>query len=295
MIKILLGNEPCLIDYQKRKFIHGISIPELNLKTADVFTEDIIDFLRSCPIIDSFKAAVINLDDLRDLDTPVFAGYRNAPVKDSALVVTAREYDARTSFFKSCSRDGLLEIHDKKEAINWIPSLLSKKAAKRGVSFSGNALSVFMEQENYIEREDITLYTLLNDLNSLTALGNPVTEDMVHYFMKKNQVNDVFGVASMVARRDTAALRLQAALLAGNEIAALAALLREYRIAYKAKYFSYSDIGAGQTCFNELSTSVLLESIRIITDAISSLKSGKGLRRLALETVYFKLISISGS
>ena len=71
MLVILCGNEPYLIDFYKKKFTLGLSFPEMNLLTLHAWDKEILDFLATYPVMDEFRAVVLYLDSLKELEKSV--------------------------------------------------------------------------------------------------------------------------------------------------------------------------------------------------------------------------------
>ena len=66
-VHILYGNEPYLIDYNKRKLSEGISMPGMNISTFDELNQDVADFLTSYPVFDDRKVAIVHISDVKEL------------------------------------------------------------------------------------------------------------------------------------------------------------------------------------------------------------------------------------
>ena len=286
------GSEPYLVDCQKISLIGKFSVRELNYMESTSFTEEVFQFLHMYPIGDDRKVVYITVGNLSEMDTPLFREYQKNPSVFGRLVIRFLAYDARRTFYKELKKEGLLQLFDKESATLKLSEFIEKRAAKKGVSFSDKeALALFLERENYANREDITLYNLMGDLNNLIALGNPITQENICLVVPDNVKDNVFGIAGQIVKRDIFGLRTQAALCKGNEIATLSALLREYRIAYKAFYFPLSDIGATRNVLRGMDKEVLVNGIHVLTDAIDAVKSGGVPLSIVLEQTFMKLVN----
>lgn len=289
------GSEPYLVDCQKISLTGKLSVKELNYMEADAFTENVYQFLYTYPMGDDRKVAYISVAELSDMNVPLFKEYRNAPSEFGVLIVRFRALDARTKFFHSLKNEGLLHLFDKESATLKLSEFIERRVAKKGAAFSNRkALDLFISRENYANRKDITLYNIVSDLNNLIALSNTITEEMIVSVVPDNLKDNVFGIASQIIRKDINGLRSQALLCRGNEIGTLSALLREYRISYKALYFPLKDIGASKNIFKELSKEQLIAGINIITDAVDAFKAKSMPESVILEHTFLKLIQESG-
>ncbi len=289
MISILCGNEPYLIDCQKLSLIGKLALPELNLMETSSIQEDVFLFLRTIPITDRRKVVFVDLDNLSELDCPLFHAYKKKPSPHGCLIVRARNYDARKVLYKELKKEGYIQVLDKDMVA--LSEFIQKRLVKKGASFDcSKTLELFMEHENYANREDITLYNILSDLNNLISLGNPITAEMVKSVVPLHEKDNMFGLAKLIQKKDIAGLRNQAELLRGAEIGTLGALLREYRIAYKAHFCSLQQIGVNRNMFPSMERDALVSSIMLITNNIDAAKKGKIPMSIVLEHTFLQLI-----
>lgn len=291
MISILCGNEPYLIDCQKLSLIGKLALPELNFMETSSIHEDVFLFLRTMPIEDTRKVVFMDLENLSELDCPLFHTYKKKPSSCGCLIVRVRKYDGRKTFYKELKKEGYIQVFDKDMAVLKLPEFIEKRLIKKGNSFdSKGTLELFMEHENYANREDITLYNILGDLNNLMALGNPITAEMVKSVVPLHEKDNMFGLAKLIQQKDIAGLRKQAELLRGEEIGTLAALLREYRIAYKAHFCSLQQIGVNRNMFPHMEREHIVSAILIITSSIDSIKKGGIPLSVVLEQTFLRLV-----
>lgn len=294
-ISFIGGSEPYLVDYHKNKLIGQFDLKELNFMEATSFDESVYDFLFTFPMGDDRKVVYLSVDSLNEVNNPLYKKYEESPSDFGELVVKFRNHDGRESFYKKLVKDGVLQLYDKVPTESELAAFLEKKVSQRGVSFENKeTLSLFIERENYWEKKDITLYNILSDLNNLVALGNTITKEMVLSVVPDNANEQTFEIAKMIAAKNISGLRKQAVLCKGNEIGTLAALLREYRIAYKLQYFTPAQIGTSKFAFKGLTKEQLLRGIDIVTDAISSSKQGSMPKETILEHTFLKLTYLYG-
>lgn len=288
------GTEPYLVDCQRVSLVGKLTLKELNYMEATCFSDEVYQFLYTYPIMDEKKVAYVSVSDLKDMDCPPFHEYMKKPSSFGVLIVRFLSADARTSFYKDLKKSGVMQLYDKESAAPKLADFILKRASKKGVGFEPGALELFLERENYARRDDITLYNLMGDLNNLMALSNPITKENVLAVIPDNVKDNVFGIARQIADKDIVGLRKQALLCKGNEIGTLSALLREYRIAYKAFYYSLSEIGASRNAFKGLSKDDVCTGIGIIMDAIDSVKHGGIPQSVLLEQTFLKLVYAGG-
>ena len=168
-------------------------------------------------------------------------------------------------------------------------SFLMKRAEKMGVTFQNDVLQEFLQRINYLENEGVSIYTIIGYLESLAALGSTVTSDAVASVVPAYQSEKVFGIVDLILAKDLSGLCVQAALLKKDAIGTLSALLREYRIAYKANYFSFKEIGISSCKLKNCSKDVLINGIALITEQISAIKNGTVSEELILKDTFLRL------
>lgn len=122
-------------------------------------------------------------------------------------------------------------------------------------------------------------------------MGSQITLENVKAIIPEHEKDNVFAIAKLIQAGDINALRTQTTLLQGNEIGTLSALLREYRLAYKASFFPARDVGVGNIVFQGKDRNQLLDGINLITNSIDQIKYGAIPISVALEKVIFILVA----
>ena len=282
MIRILIGDEPYWIHCEIQKMIHQIENPEVNLMRGDKLTEAVYTFLNSFAFLPGKKAAVITLSDLSEADTPDFASFQ-CP-EENILIIRAYEYDAKKTFYKEMKKKGYITLCSKSTVGKKLESFIRKKAEEKGVTFTDDAFKELLMRENYLEAEEVTCYSILADLDSLAAVSEgSVTTELVERIVEEHYKGNPFVVAEMISTGNIRGLLEQAHCLSGQEIPALAALLREYRIAWKSCFFKLKDIGVTRKSLS-LDRVEAQKGIRIITEALRRMKSDAPKESLLAET-----------
>lgn len=283
------GNESYLIDRQKTILIGKLNEPALNYMEAAGFDENVVMFLNSYPIGDVRKVAYVVVDNISECDLPLFRAYLENDSTFATLIVRFREYDSRKAFYKWLAKGNLIHLFNKEQASAELTALVKKLADENGAIFTQGALTEFLRRENYDNREDITIYNILNDLKNLITYNKQITLQNVQLLVPENEQDKRFGLARMIAKGDIVGLRQQAAYLKGNEIPVLTALLREYRIAYKASYYSQKEIGTSSSAFAGMNRTQLLHGIDTIVGTIDLIKQGKIPSSIVLDNTFLSL------
>lgn len=289
-IELIGGDEPYMIDMRRKQLIRKLQMPDLNFYKSDVLDEKVLEHLQTCPIVDEEKVAFVRLEHLREADNSLFP--KLSALTSGLLIIQFQDYDGRSSFFKEVKAKGLVKLYLKENySDKQVQDYLTKIAGNKGISFEAGAMELLLSRTCYRENEDVNLYTLIGYIKSLSALGNPIRKEHVCAIVTEYHSEDVFGIAKMILSKDLNGLRLQANLQKKNAIRTLSALLREYRIAYKAKYFPLKEIGVSYCVFSRLEKAVLCDAIRYITGQIQSIKTGRIPQDVVLLETFFKLAS----
>jgi DNA polymerase III delta subunit len=288
-VRFLVGDEPYWIDSEIKKVTDAVAMPEMNLLRSDKLSEEVFSFLSAMPFMAERKAAVVTVADLSECDSPLLNGFE-CP-EESDLVMRARAYDARKTFYKSLAKKGVITVCSKAALGKKLDSFVLKKAGERGLAFSEEAFRELLFLENYADAEEVTCYSIIADLDSLAAVtdGKPSVED-VRRIVDGHHKGNAFVVAGMIAAGNVKGLIEQADALKGQEIGSLAALLREYRISYKACHFRLSEIGVTRKTL-DIGEEEALEGVRILTEALQATKSDSPSGAILQET-YLRLLAM---
>lgn len=289
MLRFIGGDEPYLVDKEKASYLSGIKFPEFNYLAVDSLTEEVVSFLQTEPFMDPCKIVYCIVDDISALDVPLFDSILEA---SGTLIVRFRKHDARKTFFKKLKEKKLVSVYGKQEGMEELRSLIPKYCKKLGISFAPNAYEEFLSRENYEESPEVSIYTIMDDVKKLSILSTDriVTKELVKSTIEDRAKGQVFSIAAYLKEKNVAALSKQARLLAGSEIQTLSALLREYRIAYKAKYFSTKDIGVTRLCLSYKTEDELLAGMDILTDTLRGLKVGSIPTETAMLGCFLRLL-----
>ena len=224
------------------------------------------------------------------LDNQFLQEYLDAP--EGQLIVRFKDYDGRSALFKKMRKLGCLELCTKESVVQSLRGFVLKKATQKGFCFEDVALDLFLQRLDYAENEEVNLFTVLGYMKSLSALGKVVTQEMVCTVVPAHFNENVFGIARMIVAGDVDGLKVQASLLGGDVIRTLSALLREYRIAYKSRYFSSKEIGAFSNVFSHKDKASLVRGMDLITGQIASVKHGTFPGEIVLMETFLRLINI---
>lgn len=295
MLKILYGNEPYLIDYFRKKFTEGLAFPEMNLLTLREWSREVPDFLSTYPVMDEFRVVVLYLDSFKEFEKAVsgnekFLSSVIASPTQRFVVITG-DVDKRTSFYKKLSKDAnkVLLSCEKMDEVRLKKAIMTE-VARLGATMDDDTYALFADKENYAERDDINLLNVYGDIARLASYDKHITKENVELLVKANIQENVFGICKMIQSGNLRALKGQAEVLEGSEIGVLSALLREYRLAFKGKFFSAKEIGVKYIALSGLSMQEITEGMSFILSVIDGMKDGSIPPSDALRYVFLKLV-----
>jgi DNA polymerase III delta subunit len=131
-------------------------------------------------------------------------------------------------------------------------------------------------------------------IETLININKDIDEGMVKRYMPSNEEANEFWLSSLIKARDADNLYKQLSLIPNDEdIKVLSLLLKDYRVAYKLKYFGEKEVGTARTEFAELSKEMLNKAMNVITEGIYAIKSGYLPKEHALKSVCSQLLTIN--
>ena len=276
-VLLLYGVEPYLIEYYKKALEKDLSCPDMNVNTVSIFDEAAVAFLSEYPFADDRRVLYLQVKTLKDLsDSDFFMSYLKDPVAGSNLVVMPEKVDQRLKIYKQLEKTGAVLRCDKASK-KQVDSVLFQIIRKSCVQIKEDAYERFLEIENYEEMEEVTLFDLQHDLEKLCALSmktdGVITRSLVDETLKAKVKADVFSLLRLILAKDIAGLNAQRDVIT-EPIGALSALLREYRIAYKASIgIPKEQIGARMITLH-LPPKTLLFGMSVLMSAINGIKDG---------------------
>ena len=290
MMYFIGGDEPYLVDCRKRDLRGNCwEFPEINTATFGAMDESVLNFLSVSPFMDKRRVATVRVDDIQSCEP--FYKELDLLGEDRVCIVHFNVCDQRKSFFKTLRSKNQLEFCNKASAVKGLKPFLNKKVAQAGKRISPEVLDELLVRENYPESEDVTLYSILSDLRSIIGIcEEEIGVEAIRKIVPEHHTDAVFSIASFINKRDVRNLKIQAEQIKGNEIAALSALLREYRIAYKSICGASGEVRNG--AFTNLTRTQCLRGIEIVTKAISDFKMGRIPKEDAALAVFFDLCSL---
>lgn len=293
MIKMLCGDEPYLIQKEKESVVSTVLEPDFNLSAYQKFDAEVYDVCFTYPVVEDKRVVVVDADTFSVINNDAFKKYLDEPSDFCDLVVIIRNADFSSAFAKSLKKN--LTVCDKLKQEGDLKREVLSKVSKAGARISDDALAEFIKRQNYFERSDINLHSVMNDLQTLLDLSREISLDMIKSHVKNHDIGNVFLLSKLLLNGNSKELKRQCALIstsADEVFRVLGLLQREFRIAYKQKYFAPAQIDAKYFNLKNLSKPTLLKGLGICTDISEQIKDGKIGYSVALDYAIMQLVHL---
>lgn len=290
MIHILYGNEPYGIVKYKQKIVSQIQIPSMNLASYQGdFNLDIKVVCETVPFMEPQRVVVLDIDSLKALDNDAFQTYVSSPCSTTELIVIARNVDQRTKLFKSLKEKHYL-YPCMKVSDSDLRKILISELSMRSARIQENAYLEFTRRLNYQNNDSMTIIEMVGYLDTMAALHKDITLDMVINYTPEYVEPNIFSLARLLNSSNAEELYHEISLILPKDaIGILSLLLKDFRIAYKLKYFKKEDVGDNRTAMTSLSSIRLLDCMKVLTETITNIKDGSIPDELALKMASAKL------
>jgi DNA polymerase-3 subunit delta len=272
---VVYGTEPYCIDFLKAKLRKSVK-NEMNFSRYDgEFTEEVAGCCRTFPMLDTCRVIFLSCASLKDLDNKAFSSYLESPCSSTQLLIMVKDVDKRLKVYKALDKAGAIKAYDKLSDPAKVMQVVDRELTAAGAVMASDAKEEFMCRMDYINNDDMNLLILTGHLKTLCAISKDITLDMVNAYTPVYEVPNVFALAGMIQKKDIDALLHQASMISDDAvIGTLSLIMREFRISYKALYFSLKDIGAFRNCFQGVGAEALRNCIGILEDNMAAIKCG---------------------
>lgn len=298
-IVLMWGNEPYGIQKRKGKVVSALSMPEMNLQVFEgKFDATVRNACLVFPFMEERRVVVLNIASLDDLDTKEFEGYLKAPASTTDLLILADNVDQRKKLFKTLRSLDMIYPCNKVDDTN-LRKVLMYEISQRKAVIQEVAFAEFIKRCDYQNNDTIDLLGMISYIDSMVCVSKEITLDLVTRYVPKYEEPNVFGLTALIKKCDAQALYNELCLVDSSseeQIKTLSLLLRDYRIAYKLKYFEKQELAdkpqSIRTSFSDYSMSELLSCMEILTNTVSDIKGGQIASEYALKSACVKLINI---
>ncbi len=295
MVKILYGNEPYVIMKRKSKIVDALQNKQMNLqKFEGKFDIDVYNSCLEYPFLEEKRVVLLEAESLKDLDTPLFLEYVEKPVDSTDLLIIVKNVDKRIKLYKKLSSLNVIVPCDKLDN-ETLRKAIQCEIVKKGGAIQELALAELIKRLNYEDEESVNMLSIVGFLDNMLSVDKGITLEMVDRFVPKYEEANVFGLSKLLLAESSAELLREIEMVDPEEsIKTLSLLLRDFRIAYKLKFFDKKDVAdkAAFTSFSQCSTNLIVECMQTITDTIGDVKAGRTTNQQALKLACIKLFNM---
>jgi len=272
MVTIIYGAEPWLSDHYREKEMGG-----MDFVRATCFSSKESLYLKTQLLFEEPRVCLV-LDDCKGISDKLIE-YVKEPVKDSTLIIQIKEVDNRSKAFKSliaCSGIELIEC--KRYTRQQYHAFVKGRIESAGKVISADAFALLVERMGYDKDDSITLYSVENLMNNLIgASEDTITAELVEDIVPLRNAVDRFGIAPLISKGDREKvielipeIRKQV-----GTVAFLNILLREFRVAYKLKFFSRDEVGASSYNFKDWGCERIRDALVKVNEVIRAVTSSE--------------------
>ena len=295
MVKVLYGNEPYVIAKRKAKVVNALTNKQMNLQNFEgKFDLDVYNSCLSFPFLEDKRVVLMDIDSLSALDTPLFEEYLSSPVETTELLIICKNVDKRVKLYKKLKALDVLIPCDKLDEETLKKAILCE-LSKKGGSIQELALAELIKRLNYENEDSVNMFSIVGYLDNMLAINKGITLEMVQKYVPKIEEANVFALSKLLLAESSAELLREVDMIDTDEsIKTLSLLLRDFRIAYKLKYFDKKEVADKGvfTSFSEFSADTLVDCMQVITDTIADVKAGRTTNQQALKLACIKLFNI---
>lgn len=296
MIQILYGPERYKIDMLRAKALK--EVPEENQafdlnRFEGQFSDEVLSACLQPPLFSEKRVVVLDAPDFKAVDTKSFKDYIKAPAKHTdLLVICGKKPDLRTKAVKTYQKQGLFHPCEKCRNEAEFEKILLYEVNKAGAKITESGMKELTGRLSYFDIEDMNLFQAVSYLKQSIDCGEGiVTADAVKEVVPQFEKKDIFATATMLKQGDMDGLLKQARLIPSDEaIGAASALLRDFRLSYKRKYFSLQAIlgerAYHEPVFKDTDAAKLLTLMDIVTDEIRGIKEGYVQEDILLQEIF---------
>lgn len=245
MICLLTGNEPyrikCETDRIKKEY------GDLGTQEFEALSEDVFEACGQPCLFVSKKAVIVHMSGLPDTET--FMTYVKHPAAETDLYLADNGLDKRSAIFKTCKagKYGVeLRVLDKVPLDKFL-AVCGGMMKRRGCVVRESTLRKLYDYTGYGVNEDCNLFdinTVIKQMCYQAGEGGEVKAEMVEQFATAYEDAVVWQLSDTLFSGDRKMLMTLGEQLlkdGENPIAMLSALLRQFRLAFKAKVIGGSE------------------------------------------------------
>lgn len=290
-VTLIYGGEPYLINQKKTEILSGDGFFH-----HQEFSSDTIAELWTQGFFGGPKG-LVEVDSVKSLDKEFFY-YLENPNPEACLVVVVHNMDERTKTFKELSGSKKVQLIkcSKLDASSY-HKFLTGIISAAGKVIGKSEFYCLTDRLNYEEEPQVSLYTCENILHNIIAVceKDEITKELIDQFLPEKRVLNKFGVAGLLDSGREDKLYEITDILTQEEgvIPFLSLLMWEFRVSYKARYFTPQETGVrGGFHFTGWGESELVKAMDVLSEVISGVKNTLIPETVAISYAFAKLLEI---
>jgi len=291
VIKLYYGNEPYYLSAEKDKILKEKGID------AGIFYswEEAKEIVFVPPLLSDRRIVVLELEKLTADES--LSAYLQKPSEFTDLFIFAGSVERNTKIYKLIKKDHA-QMQCDKLSEPLLKKWIGKQLSNYGAAMNQDAYDTFMRRIPYYDDPDCNLYSIKNWICQLAFYHSEITEEVIKEVVLETLNEKMFALSKyLLAKNYPSAFRLTQLLLESREqpIAMLSAMLRTFRLSYKASLFPEvkgkaldAMLGAAQYQYAaamRYPMPVLQKCIREIQISVNDIKSGKPAQAIFVTTL----------
>lgn len=286
MKKLLYGNEPFLIDAEirglKKEVVSGGGCPE-DIMYFSQWDDSIPDLLGQCTLFGGKRVYVIRVEELKEEMSAVLKA-------DSDVYVIAERVDKRKNIYKRFSKEHEIKVCNKVDAAT-LNKFILLECKHCGVQIKEDAFSLFLKRMQYYAGEGVSLYSVRIFIQQMAFGvkadgGNIIDGATIEEYVPEKVDEKTYRLTEYLFQKNaTAYMKLAVHLIQEQDgISILSAILRTFRVAYKASLYRDKNpkeieklIGVPSfqyACVMALDTEEIASCMDILMSGIDDIKQG---------------------
>lgn len=236
MIELFYGNEPYSLDYEKGKIKKECTEQAFFLQEMESWDEEAEMFSSQIPYLGDKNVIMLSLEKL-GADEGLLK-FIKSDSENCDLYIFASAADRNTKVYKEIAKNHKVKKCDKLEE-SLLKKWMSEQAKRKGFSITTEACELLIRRKLYYQDRDCTLYTLQGCLEMLGYANGAITKELVEKNIEETCDEKVFVLSNLLLNKQEERLFFVARQLLEEEnpIAMLSAILRTYRLAFKASLY----------------------------------------------------------
>lgn len=245
MIVLLTGNEPYKykmeLDQIKKKY------GDLGVSEYDSLSDEVFEDCRMKNLFSREKAVVVYCSGLPESEG--FLKYVKDPSKTTDLYLIDEQLDRRSAVFKTCMKgkySTTMKVLNKVSKENFL-LMCAGMVQRRGCKVRETTLQKLFEYTGYSENENCNLFDISFAIKQMcyqVGPGEEVTPALVEAFATPWQEAVIWQLSDVLfsgSKKELLSLAEHLLVSGENPIGMLSTLLRQFRLAYKAKIIGGSE------------------------------------------------------